>query len=48
MKKVMIVVTLGLFLTLGLMSCGAGQGGHCDAYGSIDNVNVENADLASK
>jgi hypothetical protein len=27
-------------------SCGSSQGGHCDAYGSVDQI--ENNDLATK
>lgn len=38
MKKVAILTLLALILTAGLMACGGSRGGHCDAYGSIDNV----------
>ena len=33
-------------LTVIVASCGSSKGGHCDAYGSVDQT--ENADLASK
>ena len=46
MKRVAILTILTLVLTVGLFACGGARGGHCDAYGSIDNV--ENDDLASK
>lgn len=45
MKKVLAVVFVGMALTAVLAACGSSKGGHCDAYGSIDQV--ENADLAS-
>jgi hypothetical protein len=38
MKRVAILTLLTLVLTAGLMACGGARGGHCDAYGSIDNV----------
>lgn len=46
MKRVVILTAMALVLTAGLMACGGSKGGHCDAYGSVDNV--ENSDLASK
>jgi hypothetical protein len=46
MKRVLILTTMAIVLTAGLISCGGAKGGHCDAYGSVDNV--ENSDLASK
>jgi hypothetical protein len=46
MKRVAILTILTLVLTAGLFACGGSQGRHCDAYGSIGNV--ENVDLASK
>jgi hypothetical protein len=47
MKKVAVTMIFGIILMAGLMSCGAATGGHCDAYGDInDTQNVENNDLA--
>ena len=46
MKKFLALTFLGLGLTVVLTACGSSQGGHCDAYGSLDQV--ENTDLASK
>lgn len=45
MKKVLTLALVVMSLVV-LASCGSSQGGHCDAYGSIDNVN--SSDLASK
>ena len=36
---------MGLVLTVVLAACGSSKGGHCDAYGSVDQV--ENSDLAA-
>ena len=44
MKKVLTLTLMGLMLTVVLAACGSSKGGHCDAYGSIDQV--ENNDLA--
>lgn len=46
MKKVLAIAFFGLALATVVASCGSSRGGHCDAYGSIDQV--ENADLASR
>ena len=46
MKRLVILTAMAMILTAGLMACGGAKGGHCDAYGSLDNV--ENLDLASK
>ncbi len=46
MKKFMTLTLVGMFLTLIFAACGSSQGGHCDAYGSVDQV--ENSDLAAK
>jgi hypothetical protein len=48
MKSKATLVFLLAFLTTFLISCGAGRTASCDAYGSIDNTEVENQDLASK
>ena len=46
MKRVAVLMILGIVLSAGLMACGAAQGGHCDAYGDLKTDNVENNDLA--
>jgi len=48
MKSKVTLIFLFAFLTTILISCGAGRTASCDAYGSIDNVQIENQDLASK
>ena len=48
MKSRATLVFLLAFLTTILISCGAGRTARCDAYGSIDNVEIENQDLVSK
>ena len=40
MKKVLILTAMAIVLTAGLMACGGSQGGHCDAYGSVENVDL--------
>ncbi|MDG1146664.1 MAG: hypothetical protein P8N52_00030 [Crocinitomicaceae bacterium] len=45
MKKFLALTLTGLMLTAVLTACGAAKGGHCDAYGSVDQI--ENADMAS-
>lgn len=44
MKKVLALTLMGLMLTVVLAACGSSKGGHCDAYGSVDQI--ENSDLA--
>jgi hypothetical protein len=46
MRKILALTIIGVVLSVVLAACGSSKGGHCDAYGSIDNV--ENNDLASK
>lgn len=46
MKKLLTLTLVGMFLTLAMTACKSSKGGHCDAYGSIDQV--EKSDLASK
>jgi len=46
MKKLLIITLVGMFVTLGMTACKSSKGGHCDAYGSVNQV--ENSDLASK
>lgn len=45
MKKFLALTLMGLMLTVVLASCGSSKGGHCDAYGSVDQV--ESTDLAA-
>lgn len=45
MKKFLTLALVGLVLSVVFASCGSSQGGHCDAYGAIDQM--ENNDLAS-
>lgn len=47
MKKLMTLTLVGMLLTLVVSACGSSQGGHCDAYGSVDHVENNN-DLAAK
>jgi len=46
MRKFLTLTFAGLALTVVLASCGSSKGGHCDAYGSVNQI--ENSDLASK
>lgn len=49
MKKVLVMLVVGLVLSAGLIACGSAQGGHCDAYGSLEKApSAESSDLASK
>jgi hypothetical protein len=48
MKSKATLVFLLAFLSTILISCGAGRTASCDAYGSIDSIQVENQDLTSK
>lgn len=45
MKKFLALTLMGLMLTAVVAACGSSKGGHCDAYGSIDQT--ENNELAS-
>ena len=45
MKKFLALTIMGLVLTAVVSACGSSKGGHCDAYGSVDQV--ENTDMAS-
>lgn len=38
MKRILTLTLAGLGLTVVLAACGSSQGGHCDAYGSMDQV----------
>ena len=46
MKKLLTLGLAGMVLTLALAACKSSKGGHCDAYGSADQVNK--TDLASE
>jgi len=46
MRKILALTFMGLVLTVVLASCGSSQGGHCDAYGSLDQE--VKSDVASK
>ena len=46
MRKFLALTFMGLVLTVVLASCGSSQGGHCDAYGSLDQE--VSSDLAAK
>lgn len=46
MKRILALTLMGLGLTVLVAACGSSQGGHCDAYGSLDQV--ESTDLASR
>jgi hypothetical protein len=46
MKKILTLTLVGMLLSLAMTACGSSKGGHCDAYGSVNQV--ENSDLASK
>jgi hypothetical protein len=45
MKRFLALTFLGLMMTVVFSACGSSKGGHCDAYGNVDQV--ENSDLAS-
>ncbi|HZG25655.1 MAG TPA: hypothetical protein VEZ17_13785 [Chitinophagaceae bacterium] len=46
MKRFFALTAIAAFLAVAATSCKSSSGGHCDAYGSVDQV--ENSDLASK
>ena len=46
MKRILALTLMGLGLSVLVAACGSSQGGHCDAYGSLDQVN--STDLAAK
>lgn len=47
MKRFLALTATAAFLAVVATACGSSKGGHCDAYGSVDNVEQSN-DLASK
>ncbi len=46
MKKILTLTLVGLVTSLVFSACGSSKGGHCDAYGKLDQV--EKKDVASK
>jgi hypothetical protein len=46
MKRFFAFTAIAAFLAVMATACGSSQGGHCDAYGSVDQTT--NSDLASK
>jgi hypothetical protein len=46
MKKFLTLLLMGLTVVLIVASCKSSSGGHCDAYGSIDQVSK--SDVTSK
>ena len=46
MKKFLALAFAGFMLTVILAACGSARGGHCDAYGNVDQIEIEN-DLAA-
>jgi hypothetical protein len=46
MKKLLTLTLVGMFALLAFASCKSSSGGHCDAYGSVNQVNQ--SDVASK
>ena len=46
MKKFLALTFAGFMLTVILAACGSARGGHCDAYGNVDQIEIEN-DLAA-
>jgi hypothetical protein len=46
MKKFLTLALVGMVLSLAFTACKSSKGGHCDAYGSIDQT--AKTDLASK
>jgi hypothetical protein len=46
MKKLLTLVLVGMVLSLAFTACKSSKGGHCDAYGSANQV--EQSDLASR
>lgn len=46
MKKFLTLTLIGMFLALATTACKSSKGAHCDAYGSVNQV--ESTDVASK
>lgn len=46
MKRILALVLVGMVVSFVFSACKSSKGGHCDAYGSIDQVNK--TDVAAK
>lgn len=46
MKRIMFLALMGITLSVVMASCGSSKGGHCDAYGSVNQTT--SSDVASK
>lgn len=46
MKKFFVLTAFAALFAFAIASCKSSQGGHCEAYGSVDTH--ENSDQASK
>jgi len=46
MKKLLTLTLVGMTVVLVMASCKSSSGGHCDAYGSVNQVTK--SDLAAK
>jgi hypothetical protein len=47
MKRFLALTAIAAFTAVMATACGSSKGGHCDAYGSVDQVE-HSSDLASK
>lgn len=47
MKRFMALVAVAAFMAVVVTACGSSKGGHCDAYGNVDQTE-QSSDLASK
>lgn len=48
MKRFFALTAIAAIFAVIATSCGSSQGGHCDAYGSVDQPTENSSDLASK
>ena len=46
MKRIFTFAIISVLLSVVFFACASSKGGHCDAYGSVNNT--ENSDLATK
>lgn len=47
MKRFLALTAIAAFVAVVAASCGSSKGGHCDAYGSVDQTE-QSSDLASR
>jgi hypothetical protein len=47
MKRFLALTAIAAFMAVVATACGSSKGGHCDAYGNVDQVE-QTSDLASK